>query len=229
MPPPIGPHRTTQPSHRFPNAKVRRSRLAVCDRDVLGDLVVFHGFVRQVFAKSGLLETAVRRLRSEWHVVVDPHCSELEVLTQPHSATHVFGPHGRGQPVDHVISKAQRLSFILKRAHRDHWTKYLGLDDLRVLRRVGYHSGLVIITTLTPMFRKTSTRNHGGILSPRLLHQVVNPVTLHSRDQRAHLYTVVKRISQCEAAHRFNDCFSDHLGLALSYIHARGGSTILPG
>src|SRR4051812_10741679 len=66
---------------------------------VLDPRVVLEPVHRQVLAVPRVFEAAVRHLRRERDVGVDPHGAEVEPPGHPHRASVVFGPHARRQPV----------------------------------------------------------------------------------------------------------------------------------
>ena len=55
--------------------------------------VILEAILRQIFAVTGVLETAVWHFRDHRDVGIDPYCAEVKVLRHAESATKVVGPH----------------------------------------------------------------------------------------------------------------------------------------
>src|SRR5699024_625496 len=88
--------------------------------DVLDAGVLLEAVHRQVLAMAGLLETAVRHLRDEWDVAVDPHAAEVQSTAHPHRPTEVLRPHTRGETVVDAIGPRRGLVLVRELLHRDH-------------------------------------------------------------------------------------------------------------
>src|SRR3954462_13024185 len=110
---------------------------------VLDARVVLEPVHRQVLAVPRVLEAAVRHLRHERDVGVDPHGAEVELLGHPHRAGVVLGPDARGQAVLDAVRPAQCLRLVAELLHGDHRTEDLVLDLLVVLLETGQLRGLV--------------------------------------------------------------------------------------
>src|SRR3954470_12935435 len=74
---------------------------------VLEPRVVLEPVHRQVLAVPRVLEAAVRHLRREGDVGVDPHGAEVEPPGHPHRAAMILGPDAGRQTVVHAIGPAQ--------------------------------------------------------------------------------------------------------------------------
>ena len=59
-----------------------------------------------------LLVPAVRHLRGERDVRVDPHASELEPASHPVCPAHVAGPHGARESVGYAVRPFERLGLV---------------------------------------------------------------------------------------------------------------------
>src|SRR3569833_72322 len=100
---------------------------------VLDPRVVLEPVHRQVLAVPRVLEAAVRHLRRERDVRVDPHGAEVEPLGHAQRAAVVPGPHARRQAVVHAVRPAQRLLLGGETLHGDDRAEDLVLDHLVVL------------------------------------------------------------------------------------------------
>src|ERR1019366_2239352 len=63
----------------------------------------------QVLAVTGVLKTAVRHLRGERDMGVDPHRTEVQLPHHPHRPGVIPCPDTGGQPVLHSVGPAQRF------------------------------------------------------------------------------------------------------------------------
>src|SRR5260370_7864309 len=93
------------------HAKLVRSAADVA-HDVLDAGVVLKAVHGQVLAVPGMLEPAVRHLRHDRDVGVDPHRAEVQALGHPHGAAVVLGPHARGEPVLDAVCPADGLVLV---------------------------------------------------------------------------------------------------------------------
>src|SRR4029079_10945130 len=73
------------------------------EHHVLDDRVVLDRVHALVLAVTGLLEAAVRHLRDQREMVVDPDRPELDRLGDPHPLRDVAGPDRCGKPEAHVV------------------------------------------------------------------------------------------------------------------------------
>src|SRR5919199_3619581 len=80
--------------------------------DVLDPGVVLEPVDRQVLAVPGVLESAVRHLRDQRDVAVDPDAAEVEPLGHPHGPAVVTGPHRGGETVLDAVGPAHRLVLV---------------------------------------------------------------------------------------------------------------------
>src|SRR3954463_8746717 len=97
---------------------------------VLDARVVLEPVHRQVLAVPRVLEAAVRHLRHERNVGVDPHGAEIEPLGHPHRASVVLRPHARRQSVVHSVGPAERLVLVAETLHGDDRAEDLVLHHL---------------------------------------------------------------------------------------------------
>src|SRR6187401_3419478 len=79
------------PTPPAPTSRILTS-LSDVGHDVLDARVVLQAVHRQVLAVARVLEAAVRHLRHDRDVGVDPHRAEVELLGHPHRAAVVLGP-----------------------------------------------------------------------------------------------------------------------------------------
>src|SRR5215475_7150763 len=116
----------------------RSSALSVDLRHHVLDLEVVLERVRaEVLAVAGLLEAAVRHLRDERDVVVDPDRPELELLRRVQRASDVAGPDRGGEAVVDVVRPRDRLVVLGEPLHGHDRPEHLALDDLVLLAHVG--------------------------------------------------------------------------------------------
>src|SRR3954471_21888161 len=104
--------------------------------------VLDHGVVldrvhREVLAVAGLLEAAVRHLRGERDVVVDPHGPEPQRVRHAQRAADVARPHGRREAVRRAVAPRDRLLLVGELLDGDDRPEDLALDHLVVLLQVG--------------------------------------------------------------------------------------------
>src|SRR5262249_25167269 len=100
---------------------------------VLDARVVLEPVDRQVLAVARVLEPAVRHLRHEGNVGVDPHRTEIEAPRHSHGPTMVAGPHAGRKAVLDTIRPAYGVFIIVKSLDSDHWAEDLVLHHLVVL------------------------------------------------------------------------------------------------
>src|SRR5919112_406170 len=102
------------PTPPAPTSRIltRRSSRADVGHHVLDARVVLQPVHREVLAVAGVLEAAVRHLRDDRDVGVDPHRSEVEPLGHPHRPAVVLGPDAGGQAVLDAVGPAQRLALV---------------------------------------------------------------------------------------------------------------------
>src|SRR6185437_13330145 len=100
---------------------------------VLDDRVVLERVDAQVLAVAGLLEAAVRHLRDERDVVVDPHAAEAQRARDAQRAPDVARPDRRREPVARAVGPCDRLLLVGEALHGDHRAEDLALDHLVVL------------------------------------------------------------------------------------------------
>src|SRR5947208_14970705 len=130
-------------SERSSTAVVSSKRLVTCSsvtsaamasvdlrHDVLDLRVVLERVHREVLAVAGLLVAAVRHLRDQRDVVVDPHGPELELARRIQGAAHVARPDRRGQAVLDVVGPRDGLVVRGPALDGDDGTEDLALDDL---------------------------------------------------------------------------------------------------
>src|SRR4026207_231849 len=64
--------------------------LALSNHHMLGDLIITDRLSGKVLAKARLLETAMRSLRRQRHVIVHPNRTKLQLGGEAHGASDVF-------------------------------------------------------------------------------------------------------------------------------------------
>src|SRR4051794_32548420 len=116
---------------------------------VLDARVILEPVHRQVLAVPRVLEAAVRHLRHERDVGVDPHGAEVELLGHPHRASVVPGPYARRQPVLHSVGPPRRLVLVGEPLHGDDGAENLRLDHLVVLGQSADDRGRVEVAAVT--------------------------------------------------------------------------------
>src|SRR3954471_14749082 len=84
---------------------------------VLDPRVVLEPVHRQVLAVPRVLEAAVRHLRDDRNVGVDPHTPEVEVLGHPHRSPMILGPDRGGQAVLDAVRPRERLGLVAELLH----------------------------------------------------------------------------------------------------------------
>src|SRR5690606_36586463 len=104
---------------------------------VLDPRVVVEAVRREVLAVAGLLEAAVRHLRDQRDVGVDPHADEVQLLGHAHRAGVVLGPHRGGQRVLDAVGVLEGLVLVGEALDGDDRAEALLLDDLVVLLQAG--------------------------------------------------------------------------------------------
>src|SRR6476469_9411565 len=86
---------------------------------VLDAGVVLQAVHREVLPVAGVLEAAVRHLRDERDVRVDPHRTEVEQPRHPHRPTVVLGPDAGGEAVLDAVGPSQRFRLVAELLHGD--------------------------------------------------------------------------------------------------------------
>src|SRR5690349_11493774 len=109
-----------------------RSRFPHRAHHVLDPGVVLQGVRREVLAVTRLLEPAVRHLRDQRDVRVDPYAAELERPRHADRPRVVGGEHARREPVGGVVGELQRLRLVRERLHGDDRPEDLVAGDLVV-------------------------------------------------------------------------------------------------
>src|SRR5918996_3471146 len=151
---------------------------------VLDLRVVLEAVERQVLAVARLLAAAVRHLRDERDVVVDPDGAELELAGRVEGAADVASPDGGGEPVGDVVGPGDRLVVLGEALHRDDRAEDLALDELVGLLDVHDDRGLDEEAAVAV---PVAAREHLG-RSPRgALEEAEDSLLLRLRDDRAHL------------------------------------------
>ena len=133
--------RAATSSRRRPPEQVRL--LADVGHHVLDARVVLEPVRRQVLAVPAVLEPAVRHLRDERDVGVDPDAAEVELLRHPHRPAVVTRPDARRQAVLHAVRPLERLAFVAELLHGDDRPEDLVLHDLVALLQPGDDGRLV--------------------------------------------------------------------------------------
>src|SRR3974390_2397038 len=106
--------------------------------DVLDAGVVLEPVDRKVLSVARALEAAMRHLRDERDVGVDPHAAVVEVARHAHRPAVVSGPHRRRQPVLHAVGPFERLGLVAELLDGDHGAEDLVLHHLVVLAEPGH-------------------------------------------------------------------------------------------
>src|SRR4051794_19417700 len=107
------------------------------EHHVLDDRVVLDRVHALVLAVTGLLEAAVRHLRDQREVVVDPDGAELDRLGDAHPFRDVARPDRCGEAEAHVVGPCDRLLFVAEVLDADDGAEDLVLDDLAALVGAG--------------------------------------------------------------------------------------------
>jgi hypothetical protein len=128
---------------------------------MLGDQGITCRFSREIFAKSRLPETAMRRFWSQRDVVINPHGAKFQLLRNTHRSAYILGEHRGSQAKDHVVTQGNGFGFTLERIDRNDRAENFPLDDLGFLACIGDDGWLVMITLLE-IFGNTATDQDFG-------------------------------------------------------------------
>src|SRR6185295_5838686 len=139
------PVRTVPPWSTRSTPVMSRSGLDV-GHDVLDPRVLLEAVHRQVLAVARVLEAAVRHLRHDRDVGVDPDAAEVEALGHPHRAAVVARPDRGREPVAHAVGPAHGLVLVGEALDGDDRPEDLVLHHLVVLVQAGDDGGLVEVS-----------------------------------------------------------------------------------
>src|SRR6266550_5183109 len=152
---------------------------------VLDLRVVLERVRGQVLAVARLLVPAVRHLRDERDVVVDPDRPELELARRVQRAADVARPDGRRQAVGNVVRPRERLVVVGKALDGDDRPEDLLLDDLVLLADLRDHGRLDEEPAVA--VRATAGQDFRAL---RAVEESEHALLLRARDDRAHLDVV---------------------------------------
>src|SRR5437588_1178762 len=91
----------------------------------------------EVLAIARLLEAAVRHLRRERDMVVDPHAAKPQRVRDAHGPGDVTRPYRAGEPIRGAVGPRDRLLLVREWLDGDHGTEDLPLDHLVALPQPG--------------------------------------------------------------------------------------------
>src|SRR6266550_7719156 len=155
---------------------------------VLDLRVVLERVRGQVLAVARLLVAAVRHLRDERDVVVDPDRPELELARSVQRAADVARPDGRRQAVGDVVRPRERLVVVGEALDGDDRPEDLLLDDLVLLADLRDHGRLHEEPAIAV---GAAAREH--LRARRPLQEAEDALLLGLRDHRAHLDVLTRR------------------------------------
>src|SRR3954449_12360350 len=117
--------------------RIRRSSSADLGHDVLDDRVVLDRVRAHVLAVARLPEAAVRHLRCDREVVIDPDRAVAQPACRVERPFDVARPDRRRESVRHAVRPADRLVVVAEALHGHDRAEYFLLDDLGILADVG--------------------------------------------------------------------------------------------
>src|SRR5215204_2097847 len=134
---------------------------------VLDAGVVLQAVHRQVLAVAGVLEAAVRHLRHERDVRVDPDAPKVQPSADPHGAAMIFRKHAGGEAVLHAVGPADGFVLVGEVLDGDDGAEDLVLGGFVVLLETRDHGGGVEIAPVPEAF---STDCYLGVVGKPLHH-----------------------------------------------------------
>src|SRR5215217_4264259 len=134
---------------------------------VLDAGVVLQAVHRQVLAVAGVLEAAVRHLRHEWDVRVDPDAPEVQPSADPHGAAMIFRKHAGGEAVLHAVGPADGFVLVGEMLDGDDGAEDLVLGGFVFLFEARDHGGGVEIAPVPQAF---SADRYLGVVWQSLHH-----------------------------------------------------------
>src|SRR3989454_356512 len=149
--------------------------------DVLDVRVLLERVARQVRAEAGTLDAAVRHLRGERQVVVDPDLAVLQIARHPQGAGHVARPDRGGQAVLDAVRLPDDLVLALERHDHDHRAEDLALHHFVLVLRLRHDRRLVEeagTVERTPAGENVETGLAGAV------HEAGHALALLLRDER---------------------------------------------
>src|SRR5262245_60563524 len=187
--------------------------------------VVLQGVGREVLAVAGLLVAAVRHLRDERDVVVDPDRPELELARRRQRPPDVTRPDRRGEAVADVVRPRDRLVVAREPLHGDDRAEDLALDDPRVLPDVGDHcrfDGEAAVTVRAAAGQDRRLRALGPF------QEAEHPVLLRLGDHRPHLDLVaLRRVADLQRLDGRDQLLEQPVVDPRRRHHPRGSSAVL--
>src|SRR5262249_46489514 len=150
--------------------------------DVLDLRVVLERVRAQVLAVARLLVTAVRHLRDQRDVVVDPDGAELELARRVQRPADVARPDRSGQAVIDAVRPGERLVVVGEALDGHDRLEDLTLDDLVLLADIRNHRRLDEEATVAV---RHAPSEHVRAL--RAVEEAEHALLLRLRDHRSHL------------------------------------------
>ena len=185
--------------------------------------VVLKRIGAHVLAVARLLEAAVRHLRCQRDVVVDPDAAEAKRAGGAHGAADVARPDARRKAVVDVVGPGDRLLLVGERLDGDDRAEDLALDDLVALRQPGDDRRGVEVP------RPVDDRAAGDPLGAggRAVHEPAHAVELRGRDERTHLGVLGRRVADGELLDRGGERGDEVVIDLRPGEHARGRGAVL--
>src|SRR5919106_1993151 len=194
---------------------------------VLDLRVVLEAIDGKVLAVPRLLEAAVRHLRDERDVVVDPDRAELELARGVERPADVARPDRCREAVVDVVRPGNRLVVVGEALHGHDRPEHLFLHELVGLVDVDDHGRLDEEATVAV---RVAARENPSLRARGPLEKAEDAVLLRLRDHGAHLDVVA--LTGIADAKRLDgrDELLDQLVVDAGARHdARGGGAVLPG
>src|SRR3989442_1793556 len=193
--------------------------------DVLDIRVLLERIARQIRAEARPLDAAVRHLRGERQVVVDPDLAVLQLARHAQGPRDVARPHRRRQAVLHPVGLLHGLLFGVERQHHDHRAEDLALHHLVFVLRLREHRRLVEETgpVQWPAARDDLDARLAGAI-----HERSHPLALLLRDERSDVGRRLRRVADADLLDVRHELLEEVLVLRLLHVDARRGRAILP-
>src|SRR4051812_14887847 len=192
---------------------------------VLDDRVVLDRVHRQVLAVARLLEPAVRHLRRERDVVVDPHGPEPQRVGDAQGAAHVARPHGRREAVRRPVAPGDRLVLVGELLDGDDRAEDLALDHLVVLLEVGDDGRLEEEAGQVGL----AAPGHDLRVRRRALEEALDALALAGRVQRPEVRVGRAHVAHHVALRLVGEAVDDVVVDLAGGEHARRGGAVLAG
>src|SRR5947209_181374 len=190
--------------------------------------VVFKGIQGLVFADTALFITAMRHLRGQRQVIIDPNRAKLENTARAHGLEDISCPDRSGQAIDHVIGLFQHFFLGLEAADDDNGTKDFTLHNLGIVAVLSNHGWFEEEAFLEAGNSGTLTaRDDVRAIAQGALDETFNIRTLGGRNQWTHVGVLPGRVTNANLLDFIEEHAHEGVIDAVLYVDTCGSRTVL--